>query len=205
MQIIDLPQNTPEWLDYRLGKISGTILGDVYSKRGGRKIGFYQLIADKLGLPPDEENRMDRGLRLEEEAAGLYAGISGKELTQVGICVSSFSPEVINSPDRLIMNRDTGFYDEAVEIKCLSPARHLQAVIEDKIPGEFESQVMQYFIVNDELKVLHVVFYDPRVIAKSLHVVDVFRSSVEDKIGFFKKWQLDTLAEIDKIVEELAF
>ena len=68
MKIIDVEQGTQEWLDYRKGKISGTMISALYSKRGNRKIGFYELIAERLAIDPDDENRMDRGLRLEDEA-----------------------------------------------------------------------------------------------------------------------------------------
>lgn len=203
MKRLNLEQNSDEWIEFRKGKISGTILGDVYSKRGGRKIGFYQLIADRLGLDPDDENRMDRGLRLEDEAIAEFEKQTGLEVEQDGVCVSDFSDQVINSPDGLI--KENGKYVGAVEVKCISPARHLQAVVEKKIPSDFESQVVQYFIVNDDLETLYFVFYDPRVTAKPYYCIKVGREEVADKIEFFKNWQIDTLNEINKIVEELAF
>jgi len=200
---LDLEQNTDEWLEFRKGKISGTILGDVYSKRGGRKIGFYQLIADRLGLEPDDENRMDRGLRLEDEAIEEFTKQTGLEVEQDGVCVSDFSDQVINSPDGLI--KKDGKYVGAVEVKCISPARHIQAIVEKKIPNDYESQVIQYFIVNDDLETLYFVFYDPRVTAKPYYCIEVKREEVAEKIAFFKEWQIETLAEINSIVEELAF
>lgn len=203
MRIVEVEQGTDEWFEYRKGKISGTILGDIYSKRGGRKIGFYEIIASKLGLDPDDENRMDRGLRLEDEAAELFEQNTGLKTEKAGICVSSFSEEIINSPDRLV--KENGKYTKAVEIKCISPARHLQAVIEDKIPAEFESQKIQYFVCNDDLETLFFVFYDPRIPAIPYHVIEVHREEVAETVEFFKKWEVDTLKEIDEIVERLAF
>lgn len=203
MQVIDVEQRSDEWLELRKGKIAGTTLGEIYSKRGGRKLGFYQVIAERLSLDPDEENRMERGIRLEEEAQATFEKKTFKKVTRVGLCVSDISPDIINSPDGLIKNR--GKWTEAIEIKCLSPARHLQAVVEDKIPEEFESQKIQYFVVNDELKTLYFVFYDPRVLAIPYHVIEVHRKDIEEKIEFFKTFQLERLAEIDKIVEELSF
>jgi putative phage-type endonuclease len=203
MQVINIEQRSEEWLALRKGKIAGTTLGEIYSKRGGRKLGFYQVIAERLSLDPDEENRMDRGIRLEEEARKAFEAKTGKKVIEVGLCVSDLNPAIINSPDGLIKNR--GKYTEAIEIKCLSPARHLQAVIENKVPVEFESQMMQYFVVNDDLKNLYFVFYDPRVLTVPYHVIEVHRKDVEEKIEFFKTFQVERLAEIDKIVEELSF
>lgn len=203
MRVIDVEQRSDEWLELRKGKIAGTTLGEIYSKRGGRKLGFYQVIAERLSLDPDEENRMDRGIRLEEEAREMFESKTNKKVIEVGLCVSDLNPAIINSPDGLIKNR--GKFTEAVEIKCLSPARHLQAVIENKVPDEFESQKMQYFVVNESLKTLYFIFYDPRVLTVPYHVIEVHRKDVEEKIEFFKTFQLERLAEIDKIVEELSF
>jgi len=204
MQVVnDFEQGSEEWAEFRKGKISGTILGDIYSKRGGRKMGFYQIIADKLGEDYDGENLMDRGLRLEDDAAKLFESKTGLKTEKAGICVSDFSSEIVNSPDRLI--KEKGKYTQAVEIKCIGTARHLQAVIENKIPAEFESQMMQYFVVNDDLKVLHFVFYDPRIRSIPYHHFEVKRKDVEERIEFFKNYQIETLKEINELIEKLAF
>lgn len=216
MKIIDVIQGSEEWLDYRKGKISGTMLGDLYSKRGGRKIGFYQIIAERLAIDPDDENRMDRGLRLEEEALVDYVLLTGKDVERVGICVHDKYPEIINSPDGLIADPQTQdlagvsisgktVYTEAVEIKCLSSARHLQAVIENVVPDEFEAQKLQYFIVNPKLQKLHFIFFDPRVKSVPMHVITVTREELGNLPEFYLKFQLDQLAEMNQIVERLAF
>jgi putative phage-type endonuclease len=204
VQIVNLEQGSDEWFDYRKGKISGTMLADLYSKRGNRKLGFYELIAERLALDPDDENRMERGLRLEDEAAELFAQQTGKKLEVVGVCVHDKYPSIINSPDRLIKGK-SGKYTEAVEIKCLSPSRHLQAVIENEVPDEFEAQKLQYFIVNPDLEKLYFVFYDPRIPTVPLHSVEVTREELGDTPERYLKFQLEQLEEVDKIIERLAF
>ena len=55
-------------------RITGTRLKDLVVKRGtGRKIGFYELIAERIAIPPSGENVMDRGKRLEDEAVERFA------------------------------------------------------------------------------------------------------------------------------------
>lgn len=204
MKVIDVKQGSDEWLAYRRGKISGTMLSDLYSKRGNRKIGFYELIAERLAIEPDDENRMDRGLRLEEEAIEAFENKYGKKVERVGICAHDDYPEIINSPDGLIKNGKK--YTEAVEIKCLSSARHLQAVIEDEVPDEFEAQSMQYFIVNPDLQTLYWVFYDPRIASVPLHVIEVYRTeNLQAMADKYLQFQLDQLEEVNAIVERLAF
>lgn len=203
MKIVNKEQGSEEWFEYRKGKISGTMLGDLYSKRGTRKIGFYELIAERLSLDPDDENRMDRGLRLEEEAIEAFTKETGKQVERVGICVHDKYPEIIQSPDGLIKIGDK--YKEAIEVKCLSPARHLQAVVEGKVPSEYEAQMIQYFIVNPDLRTLHFVFYDPRIATVPYHRIEVIRDDLGDRPEQYLEFQLGQLKEVNEIVERLAF
>lgn len=203
MKILDFEQRSDEWHDYRKGKISGTMLSDLYSKRGNRKLGFYELIADKLAIDPDGEDRMDRGIRLEDEAVELFTKKTGKKVQQVGLCVHDDYPDIINSPDGLIQKGNK--YPEAIEIKCLNSARHLQAVIENKVPDEYEAQKIQYFIVNPDLERLYFIFYDPRVLSKPLHIIEVTREELGDLPAKYLAFQLEQINEVTAIVEELAF
>lgn len=204
MQVInDFEQGSDEWKEFRRGKISGTRLGEVYSPRGGRKIGFYEVIAERLSLEPDGEDRMERGLRLEQEAIDLFCDVMEKKVERPAVCVSDINPNIIQSPDGLIKKGKK--YTEAVEVKCISPARHIQAVVENEVPKEFESQMIQYFIVNEHLEKLYFVFYDPRIVAVPLHIIEVTREELGDRIGKFQAFQLEQLREMDEIVERLSF
>lgn len=170
-----------------------------------KKLGYYKTLAERLGVDPDDEDRMERGLRLEDEAADEFAKKTGKELSVIGICVSPYDDRIINSPDRLIMNLDTGLYEEAVEIKCLSPAHHLQAVDLNRVPDEYQSQVVQYFIVNPDLKTLYFEFYDPRIKSIPYFVVEVTRESLGDKPEKYLQFQLNQLREMDEFIDRWAF
>lgn len=204
MKILQAKQLSNEWEQARKGKITGSILKDVLTKRGnGRKVGFYQLIADRLAIEPDDEDVMDRGLRLEQEAADLFAKEHKLELHQDGLWISDENHNIAVSPDKVIIIDD--IRRGAVEIKCLSSARHLQIVLEDKIPTEYYDQVLQYFIVNDDLTTLHFVSYDPRVQAKPLHTITITRDEVTDDIEKYKEMETQLLAEVEEAVERLAF
>ena len=170
-----------------------------------KKMGFYELLAEVLGLDPDDENRMDRGLRLEQEAADKFEQETGKKLQTVGCWQSDEDPRIYNSPDREVVPATGKKIVEAVEIKCLSPARHLQAVVEDRVPDEFESQKVQYFVVNPDLQTLYFVFYDPRIPSVPFKVVTVTRESLGNKPQEYLEFQKVQLADIDRIVEELSF
>ncbi len=190
-----------EWLLARRCKITGSRLKNIVVKRGtGKKIGFYELVAERLGLPADEENPMDRGTRLEDEAIQRFTKETKKEVDPSLIMWSrEDNPNIAISPDGVIS--DT----EAVEVKCLGSARHIEAFLTQKIPSDYEEQVLQYFIVNDKLEKLYFVFYDPRLEAKDFFYIEVNRKDKEDEIKFLLDYQREVLEEVNQIVINLTF
>lgn len=143
---------------------------------------------------------MDRGHRCEPEALELFSKEMGiDEIDTTQFWISDDHEDIALSPDGVV-DRET-----AIEVKCLSAAKHLQAFFEKKIPSDYEFQVLQYFIVNPDLQTLYFVFYDPRVTAKPLHWIEVKREEVEDDVATYLQFQLDTLKDIEALVEQLAF
>jgi hypothetical protein len=54
---------------------------------GEKKLGFYQLVADKIAIDSDwtQEDRMQRGHRLEQEALDIYQQKTGNKVERVGM------------------------------------------------------------------------------------------------------------------------
>lgn len=198
--------NRDEWLAARRGKITGSRLKDIVVKRGtGKKIGFYELIAEKLGIPADDENSMDRGTRLEAEAIEQFTKATKKKVnTDLVIWTRDDNENIAISPDAFIDGKKKGI-EEAVECKCLASARHIEAYLTQHIPDEYEFQKLQYFIVNDKLKTLYFCFYDPRLIAMPFFYITVNRKDVQEEIDEYLEYQRTTLAEVDDIVNKLTF
>lgn len=166
-----------------------------------KKIGFYQLVADRVATEEDgDETPMHRGTRLEEEALGAFNEMKGKKLGVVGFCTREDNPRVTNSPDAL-----SDDMKEGGEIKCLSSAQHLMYYFERKVPAEYYPQVVQNFIVNDKLERLYFIFYDPRITAKPLHYITVYRTDIEKDIVKFREYQEQELKDVDARVAELTF
>ncbi len=197
-----LYQNRDEWLAARRGKITGSRLKDIVVKRGtSQKIGFYELIAERLGIAADDESSMDRGTRLESEAIAEFTKQTGKIVDpDLYIWSRDDNDSIAISPDGIISEK------EAVEAKCLSSARHIEAFITQKIPAEYEYQKLQYFIVNEKLETLHFVFYDPRLLAKPFFVIEVKRDEVlQAEVDEYLEYERKTIDEVNKIVNELTF
>lgn len=205
MKIVDIEQNTDEWLEFRKSKISGSKLKDLVIKRGtAKKIGYYQLLADRLEEDTDYEEPRERGHRLENEGLEAFEKLKDLEVNKdCGIWQSDIDPNIIVSPDGGIAIE--GEYVAAVEVKCLNGARHLQAVIENKIPSEYYEQCVQYFIVNEKLETLYFTFYHPNIPSRKLHVIEMHRSGMEDYIEELRQYEIDQLREIESLVEQLAF
>jgi len=189
------------WMNARRGKITGSRLKDIIVKRGtGKKIGFYELIAERLGIPADDENAMARGTRLEEEAVAKFVSETKKKVnTDLVIWQRDDNESIAISPDGYIGET------EAVECKCLSSARHIEAFLTQQLPDEYKDQALQYFIVNDKLKKLYFVFYDPRVLAKNYFTIEIKRKDVENDVKFYLDYQKQVLLEVDEIVNKLTF
>lgn len=273
MKIIDVEQNSDEWLELRKGRILGSRVYSVLASKTGtkeqviaaldkfgidypkttpkkegeqpkpkgtkdvfealltieaqaylmtqaeKKLEFYQLIADRIALDTkyeydendeivyNHQNMMDRGHTLEDEAAKIFADRTSKPLTRVGICVRDDNENIGHSPDRLIKDK-SGKFTEALEVKCLKSAKHLQAYIEQCIPDEYFSQAVQYFVVNEDLQTLYFAFYDPRIpYDVGFHWIEIHRDDEEvaKRIPQYLAYEKLLLEQVDEWVEKLTF
>lgn len=190
------------WLESRRGRITGSTAKDVAPKaRGaGMKVGVYRLIAERVAIPRDEnENRMDRGQTLESEAIARFTEETGKQVDiSLVIWTRDDNENIAISPDGFIGET------EAVEVKCLDSARHVEAYITHEIPSEYVEQAHQYFVVNDKLETLYFVFYDPSM-PMDFFYHTVRREEVAEKVAETLEAQRQTLAYVDEWVSKLTF
>ena len=193
--------NEDEWLDGRRGKITGTKVKDILPKaRGtGYRMGFYELIAERVAVPAKLENVMERGKRLEELAIEEFEKKTGKKVDHsLVIWQREDNPEIAISPDGFIGKK------EAVEVKCLSSGRHIEAWLTKQIPNEYMSQAIQYFVVNDKLQTLYFTFYDPRM-PNPIFWIEIHRADIQDKIKEYLDTEKKVLDEVARVEEELTF
>lgn len=189
-----------EWLDGRKGRIGSSRLGSVFSKRDKKPLkAFYEIIAERVALPADGENAMDRGHRLEDEAVIRFNEETGKNAVRDLIIWTRDDNEYISaSPDASIGET------EAVEVKCLNSASHIEAWLTKEVPKEYREQSIQYFIVNEKLETLYFVFYDPRM-PKDFFYFTIKREDVAGEVAEFLALQQSALAQIEDIISQLTF
>lgn len=204
MQILQF-ETHEEWMRARERRVTGSKLNDTITVKGnGKKKGYYQLIADRMSIGEGYEDPRMRGHRLEPIAMQEFAKLLEKEVDQSLVMWARDDNESIAiSPDGVISET------EAVEVKCLDAAGHIESLLTNDFPSKdrlkYTMQKYQYFIVNDSLQTLYSVFYNPSLIKKKLFYHVTHRKDIGDKIEQYLKIQRDMIAEIDEIVTSLTF
>lgn len=201
MIIHEMEQKSDDWFMVRKGKVTGTGLKSIVGSKTTRDTFFYKLIAERLSVGiPDDESAMMRGSRLEAEAREKYAEYIKKEVVEYGFLQSEENEFIGASPDGYVKSKKM---DHACEIKCLSGANHIRAYIEKQIPKEYYPQGVQAFIVNNKLKQLDFVFYDPRMPDVPFFVIEMHRKDIEVDIISYKQQEEDFISEVNIAVEKI--
>ena len=205
MQVLDIEQGSSEWMSFREGKRTGTSIGKLFAK--SRKTGemydtdrplvtFYQKVAERLAEGTGDDDGLDssreRGKDLEQEAIDEAERRLGLVLVRGKVWQSDADANHIESPDAFTEDLKT-----AVEIKCLSSARHIQAICENRPPQEYYAEYLNYFLVNEKLQTLYVFLYDPRFLLEHLtwHAFKLTRKDIE--------YDIERMRDIDAEAEKL--
>lgn len=208
MKVIEIEQGSADWEQLREGRLTGTKIGSIYAK--SRKadeifdtskhlLGFYELLAERLTDSDDLSSSVERGKALESEALEVASDELGIDFVHGNVW--ELDKNHIESPD--------GYTEDlkmAIEIKCLSSARHIQAIYEDIPPKEYATEYANYFLVNNELEVLIVFLYDPRFINDKLrtHYWFLNRMDLMPQIKALKQVKRAVLKELKEAEEKLA-
>lgn len=203
MKIHNIEQRTDAWHELRQGRITGTVLASILWTPKAKEKAFYEVLAQRLSTEASQdENPMVRWARLEDEAIEAYEKVHHAGVEKIGFTERDDNKFIASSPDWLIRNEE-GIFTWAIEIKCLSSANHIRAFLTQAIPEEYEEQMLQYFVVNDELEYLDFVFYDPRISIKPVHFIRIIRDEIEGLIQDAYRKQVEFLQSIDEALLKL--
>ncbi len=196
-----------EWELFRRGKLTGSRVKDLVVKRGTEeKMGYYELIAERLATRPEWENPMMRGQRIEDEAMSRFEKESGKKLNKdLVVWQDEKIKNMAISPDGYV---EAEKIVEAVEVKCLASSRHIETLLKQSVPKDYEEQVAWYFIINPNLETLYMCFYDPRMAVHDFFYLTVKRSDYggdgENILEELRDSMIQKLKSIDEKVAELS-
>ena len=181
---------------------------------GEPKERFYEIIAERVARPitPNDYidrlggapfSMMERGHILEPEAIAMFEERTGKKVDNESVVwISDYDDNAYVSPDGVITNKD-GKATEAIEVKCLSSAKVVKAFLEKKYPKEYAPQVLKYFMVNDDLEVLHFVIYTDVIPGLDIQIFDVKREEMEQQYAEAKVFEKVILQRINKAAEKI--
>lgn len=221
MKLIRIDQNSPEWREFRKNKIGGSdAKGMMPLKRSPNSdpAGLWDLVGGMLtGNSSDEpgETPMDRGHRLESSAVQVISEAIELELDDnAGVWVSSENEHVMVSPDAAQPGDEPEY---SVEIKHLNAGKHFKFLHKmknglsgiDLVPNEagayYREQCIQYFVVNENLKVHYFVMRHPDVIYKEheLVIAVIDRTDVQEEVDQQLAIQKKQVARAKDIVNEL--
>jgi len=191
----DIEQGTDEWLDIRKWKITGTKLKWVCGWPQAQLTEIYTLLAETY-IEEEYLNAyeiIERGNELEPIAKAKYEEITWNKVEEVWFI--ELDDKVGLSPDWIIANKDWA-YTKAIEIKCPRGKNYVKYILENKIPKEYLQQVVNYFIVIQDLEALDFIIYNPDCSTeiKQLHIITVTRLEITkdidkalDKLESFKQ------------------
>lgn len=218
MKIIKIEQGSDEWKAFREGKITGTKIGKLWSKSRKAEelydttkpnLQFYQVMAERLAIATadgiDGVSAMERGSLLENEAVQATTEKLGLDnWIADNVWQDETDDSFLCSPDAY-ENNDKPTW--AIEIKCLSSANHIKAIYENKLPDEYRAQIINYFLINENLKTLYFSMYDPRFFNEELQlkIFTIDRWQIEQDIELTGYARLSAQQKINEFVERYSF
>lgn len=145
---------SPEWIALRVGRATASAFDKIITPKTlklSSQADKYanQVIAEKiLGEAQDgfvKTYWMERGAVMEAEARAMYEFVSGYTCDRGGIFISE-SDLLGASPDVRVVDKD-GIVRGGAEIKCPSPAVHVENLLLDKIDADYMPQIQGQILV----------------------------------------------------------
>ena len=143
MQIHNCEQGTEEWLQCRLGKLTGQVAHTIAVKGKGLDTLCLEKATEILtGIIPEgyTNEAMQHGHEYEAEARNIYELETGNNVVQVGFCEDNEFVGV--SPDGLIDD------DGLIEIKCPQDKTYTQYLIDMVIKPEYYAQMQMQMLIT---------------------------------------------------------
>jgi len=204
MRIIDCEQGSQEWLNHKLGVVSGTRTEGAF--KGSEPL-INKLIAERMATYTESQatsKDMDRGNALEPLARKEYEKITGLKVEQVGFILHPDRDDIGISPDGIISGAK-----KAVEFKCPKSATHIEYMRSTTAPKKYLFQLASYFLNIPTLKTIDFVSYDELNEVKPIHILTLSLDDILSKeylkgktIGSMNNLESKIFSFADKVANE---
>lgn len=199
-------QRSPEWVEHRLGKLTGSRIADATAKgKSGadsvtREKYKMQLVAERLtgvSQSPDisQNEAVQWGVEQEDQARLAYEFFTDTTVELVGFITHPTIEMSGASPDGLVGK------DGLVEFKCPNTSTHLKYLLDNKAPATYIKQ-MTWQLACTGREWCDFVSYDSRLpYDKQLFVIR-FKPSEQD-IANLESEAVKFLAEVNEMLIQL--
>lgn len=218
MPIVEVQQQTPEWLQMRCGMVTGSRVAEVTGRKVPTKAqkdlkqpgDYYKARADYLmevcverltgrAVEHFVTQAMEEGIENEPLARAAYEIANDVEVQDGGFAIHPKMEWFGASPDGLVGA------DGLIEIKCPKSTTHLETVASGKIPEEYLPQMMAEMACA-ERQWVDFVSFDPRMPkslqlwVKRFHRDEKCIALLEAEVGKFLEEVILKLAELAEYV-----
>jgi len=161
----DLIQGSPEWIQFRCGRVSASNMDKLMAKTKGGGYGtgrqnyMADLIAERLtGVPTKtfQSDVMRWGIEQEPAAKDAYMFFRDTVVESVGFVEHPTIPMSGASPDGLVTA------DGLIEVKCPLTATHIDTLLSGDIETKYIQQ-MQWQLACTQRKWCDFVSFDPKL------------------------------------------
>lgn len=141
---IDAPQRSPEWFAARLGRLTGSVAGDMLAKTktgwsASRRNLLLRLVLERLTAKSMESTfvsaAMQAGIDREDDAFRAYEALTGNVVQRSGFLAHT---ELMAGCS---LDGHIGDFAELLSIKCRQPAAHLEFLKTQAIPSDAIAQM----------------------------------------------------------------
>ena len=199
-----MKQRDPEWFKARCGKVTASRISDVMAtlRSGGeaasRRNYRAQLVAERLtGVPAESYSSpaMQWGVENEPLARAAYEVHGGVFTDEVGFVPHPTIENTGASPDGLVGA------DGLVELKCPNTATHIDYLLSNAIPTEYQLQMLWQMECTGR-EWCDFVSFDPRLPEELQLLVIRFRRD-EGQIEVIRREVVKFLQEVQQMVANL--
>ncbi|MFC0282425.1 lambda exonuclease family protein [Camelimonas abortus] len=192
-----MQQGSVEWLNARVGKVTASRVADVIARTksgysASRDAYMSQLLVERLtGIPAQQYTSpaMQWGTDTEPQARDAYSFLHNVRVEQVGLIEHPVIGMSAASPDGLVGA------DGLVEIKCPNTHTHIDTLLSERIPAQYEAQMLWQMACTGR-DWCDFVSFDPRVPAELQIFVKRFHRDAE-RIASIEAEVIKFLAELD--------
>lgn len=201
MKIINVDQNSPEWHQLRLGKITASIMSKVVTRTGKPSASVDDVInravAELILQEPDESyisDAMLRGRDLEDQALKFFNFTNDYSFVKTGFLDSELGYGC--SPDGIDLVNEVG-----LELKCPMPHTHISYLADEQLPDQYWQQVQGSLMVSG-FKTWIFGSYHPRLpcfkvlVERDEKYISILREETEKACEKIKQKHLKLLVKI---------